>query len=43
VHKLKRCYLKTLTYYNYTNTLGKVLNTAKVKLAKVKDELTKLR
>ena len=42
-HELERCYLKTLTYRDYTNTLGKALNTAEVKLAKAKDELTKLR
>ena len=41
--KLKRCYFKVLTYCNYANTLGKALNTAKVELAKAKDNLTKLR
>ena len=43
VSKLKRCYFKVLAYYNYANTLGKALNTAKVELAKAKDKLTKLR
>jgi hypothetical protein len=42
-NKLKRFYLKVLTYRDYTNTLGKALNTAKVKLAKARDKLTKLR
>jgi hypothetical protein len=42
-HELERCYLKTLTYRDHTNTLGKALNTAEVELAKAKDELTKLR
>jgi septal ring factor EnvC (AmiA/AmiB activator) len=42
-NKLKRFYLKVLTYRNYTDTLGKALNTAKVELAKARDELTKLR
>jgi hypothetical protein len=42
-NKLKRFYLKVLTYRNHTNTLGKALNTAKVKLAEARDELTKLR
>jgi len=41
--ELERCYLKVLTYCNYANTLGKALNTAKVELAKAKDNLTKLR
>ena len=41
--KLERCYLKVLTYCNYANTLGKALNTAKVELAKAKDDFTKLR
>jgi hypothetical protein len=42
-NKLKRCYLKVLTYRDHSNTLGKALNTAKVELAKAKDKLTKLR
>ena len=41
--KLERCYFKVFTYYNYANTLGKALNTAKVELTKAKDNLTKLR
>ena len=43
VSELKRCYLKVLAYRDYANTLGKALNTAKVELAKAKDNLTKLR
>jgi hypothetical protein len=42
-NELERFYLKVLTYRDYTNTLGKALNTAKVELAKARDELTKLR
>jgi hypothetical protein len=42
-NKLKRFYLKVLTYRDYINTLGKALKTAKVKLAKARDELTELR
>ena len=41
--KLERCYLKVFTYCNYANILGKALNTAKVELAKAKDNFTKLR
>jgi hypothetical protein len=42
-NKLKRFYLKVLTYCDYTDTLGKALNTAKVELAEARNELTKLR
>ena len=42
-HELERCYLKTLTYRDHTDTLGKALNTAEVELAEAKDELTELR
>jgi hypothetical protein len=42
-NELKRFYLKVLTYRDYTDTLGKALNTAEVELAKARDELTKLR
>ena len=43
IGKLERYYFKVLIYYNYTNTLGKALNIAKVELTKAKDNFTKLR